>query len=59
MFSSIFLFELKRWIKNPAFYIYGALFFAFALFSMSTSLGVFDQATATTSNPVYANSTKC
>ncbi|TDS07539.1 ABC transporter permease/M1 family aminopeptidase [Sphingobacterium paludis] len=56
MFSSIFLFELKRWIKNPAFYIYAALFFAFALFSMSTSLGVFDQATASTSNPVYANS---
>lgn len=56
MFSSIFKFELRRWVKNPAFYIYGALFFTFAIFSMGTNLGVFDQATSTTSNPVYANS---
>ncbi len=56
MFSSIFMFELRRWIKNPALYIYGGLFFAFAIFSMGANLGVFDQATATTSNPVYANS---
>ncbi|MFD2968946.1 ABC transporter permease/M1 family aminopeptidase [Sphingobacterium bambusae] len=56
MFSAIFTFELKRWFKNPAFYIYGVLFFVFALFTMGSSLGVLDQATATTSSPVYANS---
>jgi len=56
MFSQIFSFEIKRWIKNPAFYIYVAVFFAFALFIMGSALGMFDNVTVTTSNPVYANS---
>jgi len=56
MFSQIFLFEIKRWVKNPAFYIYAAVFFGFAILVMGTNIGLFDNVTVTASDPVYANS---
>lgn len=56
MFSTIFKFEVKRWFNNPAFYIYCLVFFLISLGIMAASLGIFDGATATTSNPVKANS---
>lgn len=56
MFSTIYYFEVRRWLANPAFYLYFALFFGLALFTMASALGVFDAVTVTTSSPVYINS---
>ncbi|MHC8949507.1 ABC transporter permease/M1 family aminopeptidase [Sphingobacterium hungaricum] len=56
MFSTIYFFELKRWFKNPAFYIYVALFFSLSLFIVASSLGVFDGVTASTSGMTTINS---
>ncbi|SEL16762.1 ABC transporter permease/M1 family aminopeptidase [Parapedobacter koreensis] len=56
MFSTIFNFEVKRWVKNWPFFIYFVLFFGLALLMMASALGVFDGVTVTTSSPVYVNS---
>lgn len=56
MFSTIYYFEVRRWLTNPTFYVYFAIFFGLALFTMAASLGVFDGVTVTTSSPVYVNS---
>lgn len=56
MFSTIYYFEVRRWLQNPVFYLYFALFFGLALFTMASALGVFDSVTVTTSSPVYINS---
>lgn len=58
MFKPIFLFELNRWIKNPIFYVYIGLFFAFSILIMGSSLGIFDKATVTASTPLWLNSPK-
>jgi ABC-2 type transport system permease protein len=42
MFGTIFTFEIKRWFKNTAFYIYLGIFFGLSLFIMGSSLGIFD-----------------
>lgn len=56
MFSTIFLFELKRWLKNPTFYIYIVIFFGLSMLMMGSSLGIFDSFTTTTSSNAVANS---
>ena len=56
MLGTLFNFELKRWFKNPAFYVYAAIFFALSLFIMASSLGVFDSFKTTTSSNALANS---
>ena len=56
MFGTIFTFELKRWLKNPAFYIYVAIFFGLSLLLMGSSLGIFDSFKTTTSSNAMANS---
>ncbi|MFD1167239.1 M1 family aminopeptidase [Sphingobacterium daejeonense] len=56
MFSTIFLFEIKRWLKQPVFYVYCAIYFALAFFTVISNLGAFDAITSTTSDPVYVNS---
>ena len=56
MFGTIFTFELKRWLKNPTFYIYCALFFAMGMGMVAASLGVFDGVTATTTSNEIVNS---
>ncbi|MFA5574725.1 MAG: M1 family aminopeptidase [Brumimicrobium sp.] len=55
MFRSIFLFEIKYWLKSWAFYIYIALFFLISMLLMMSSLGVFDNVKATTSTMTYMN----
>lgn len=55
MFSTIFAFEIKRWLKQPVFYVYCAIYFALAFFTTISSLGAFDSVTSTTSDPVYVN----
>ncbi|MEZ7506787.1 M1 family aminopeptidase [Flavobacterium sp. Arc2] len=56
MLGTIFTFELKRWFKNPSFYIYIAIFFILSMLMMASSLGVFDNVTVTTSSNALANS---
>jgi ABC-2 type transport system permease protein len=56
MLGTIFTFELKRWFKNPSFYIYIAIFFILSMLMMASSLGVFDNFTVTTSSNALANS---
>ncbi|MGL2962527.1 M1 family aminopeptidase [Flavobacterium sp. RSB2_4_14] len=56
MFGTIFTFELKRWLKNPSFYIYVAIFFGLSLLLMGSSLGIFDNFKTTTSSNAMANS---
>ncbi len=55
MFSAIFSFEIKRWLKQPVFYVYCAIYFALAYFTGLSSLGAFDAVTTTTDTPVYIN----
>lgn len=43
MFFAILKFELKYWLKNTAFYVYAALFFLFALFTMAGAAGFFGE----------------
>ncbi|WP_396155940.1 M1 family aminopeptidase [Flavobacterium sp.] len=56
MFGTLFTFELKRWLKNPTFYIFCGIFFALSLFLMASSLGVFDSFKTTTVSNTYSNS---
>ena len=56
MFATLFNFELKRWLKNPTFYIYITIFFVLTMGIMAGNLGVFDDLTSTTSSNSYANS---
>lgn len=56
MFSTIFFYELKYWLKRPATYIYMAIFFMLSLFMAATTAGIFDSITATTSSARIVNS---
>ncbi|WP_179353720.1 ABC transporter permease/M1 family aminopeptidase [Winogradskyella vidalii] len=56
MFSTIFSYELKYWLKRPATYIYMAIFFMLSLFMAATTAGIFDSITATTSSARIVNS---
>lgn len=56
MFSTIFKFEIKRWLNTPAFYIYCFVFFLLSVFVMASALGLFDAVTVSTSSPIKVNS---
>jgi len=56
MFSTIFKYELKYWIKNPAFYIYLAIFLFLALFIAASSAGIFDFLTVSAGSSKVVNS---
>ena len=56
MFSTIFFYELKYWLKQPAFYIYCVIFFVLALFLSATTAGIFDSITGTTGSSRIVNS---
>lgn len=56
MFSTIFNFEFKRWLKNPTFYIFILLFFLISGFIAAVSFGVFDSLTSTRGSNTMANS---
>ncbi|MBE7510433.1 MAG: hypothetical protein HS118_09585 [Bacteroidia bacterium] len=54
MFSYIFKYEIKYWLKNPSIYIYGLIAFLFGLLAMAGNAGVFGN---TSSNSIrVANS---
>lgn len=56
MFSTIFNFELKRWLKNPSFYIFLILFFLISGLFAAVTFGVFDSITASRGTNTMANS---
>ncbi|NQY30535.1 MAG: hypothetical protein HRT69_13825 [Flavobacteriaceae bacterium] len=56
MFSTIFKYEIKYWIKNPAVYIYMAIFSLLALTISAISAGFFDFITASTGSSIIVNS---
>ena len=56
MFSTIFNFEFKRWLKNPSFYIFMFLFFLISGFVAAVSFGVFYSITASRGSNTMANS---
>lgn len=55
-FNTLFKFELKYWLKNPATYIYSAVLLVISTLIMAGSLGVFDSSTATVASVRLANS---
>ncbi|NEV94386.1 hypothetical protein G3567_09550 [Psychroflexus sp. YR1-1] len=55
MFSKIFTFEIKSWLRTPITYIYAVIMFAFALITMASAGGLFDNFTVTTTSPTYQN----
>ena len=56
MFTTIFKYELKYWLKNPMFYIYLIIFFITALLTAAGVAGAFDGETIQNSIPKKANS---
>lgn len=48
MFREIFVYEIKRWLRLPLFYIYFAILFAFTFLIMAVAYGAFDSVSATT-----------
>jgi len=55
-FITLFKFELKYWLKNPATYIYAAVLFVISTLIMAGNLGVFDSNTASVASVRLANS---
>lgn len=56
MFSTIFYYELKYWLKKPAFYIYMGIFFLLAMLFSASSAGIFDSVTVSTGSSNVVNS---
>tara|TARA_R110002096_G_scaffold99646_1_gene220738 strand:- start:3550 stop:7191 length:3642 start_codon:yes stop_codon:yes gene_type:complete len=56
MFSTIFYYELKYWLKKPAFYIYMGIFFLLAMLFSASSAGIFDGVTVSTGSSNVVNS---
>ncbi|MGZ2372018.1 M1 family aminopeptidase [Ancylomarina sp. YFZ004] len=55
-FITLFKFELKYWLKNPATYVYAAVLLVISTLIMAGNIGVFDSNTATTASVRLANS---
>lgn len=55
-FLTLFKFEIKYWLKNPATYVYAGVLFALSILIMAGNLGVFDSNTATVASIRLANS---
>jgi ABC-2 type transport system permease protein len=55
-FITLFKFELKYWLKNPATYVYAAVLLVISTLIMAGNIGVFDSNTATTASVRFANS---
>lgn len=56
MFSTIFNFELKRWLKGASFYIFLSIFFLIALLFGCITFGVFESISSVRNTNAYANS---
>lgn len=58
MFSKIFSFELKYWLKSPLLYTYAVIMFVISMFIMASAVGVFDDNTVTVTGISKINSAK-
>lgn len=56
MLSSIYLYELKYWLRKPIIYIYFGVFFCFSLVSFLGTGGFFDEPIKTTETVRFLNS---
>ncbi|MEQ9308169.1 MAG: M1 family aminopeptidase [Balneolaceae bacterium] len=56
MFLNIFIYEVKAWFKRPLFYIYGAIIFLLAAFSMAAAAGIFEGITVAINSVTIVNS---
>ncbi len=56
MFSTIFLHELKYWLKKPVTYIYATIFFVLAVFMSASTAGIFDFLTVSAGSSKIVNS---
>ena len=56
MFSTIFNFELKRWLKGASFYIFLAIFFLISLLFSAINYGFFESVSAVRNTNEFANS---
>ena len=56
MFSTIYNYELKYWLKKPSFYIYLAIFFGLGILIAAASAGIFDSITVSTGSSKIVNS---
>ena len=56
MFTTIFLYELKYWFRQPSIYIYAALFLLIATGSMAAQAGIFGERLAVPGLEPLANS---
>ncbi|QZO99880.1 hypothetical protein K6T44_00905 [Riemerella anatipestifer] len=54
--KTIFIFELKRWLKNWVLYLYLLIFFSLGFLISAMALGYFDNLSATTSSNKFVNS---
>ncbi len=56
MFSTIYNYELKYWLKKPSFYIYLFIFFGLGILMAAASAGIFDSITVSTGSSKIVNS---
>ncbi len=56
MFLSIYLFEIRYWLRKPLFYIYAGILFFLSTFIMAAAAGIFEGITATINSVTIVNS---
>ncbi|MEP1152447.1 MAG: M1 family aminopeptidase [Balneola sp.] len=56
MFYSIFSFEIRSWLRKPAFYVFGGVMFTISVFIMSAAAGIFEGITASINSVTIVNS---
>lgn len=56
MFSKIFTYEIKHWLKQPSVWIYAAIFFLFGFGAMAISADILGEVSATRGSRAFANS---
>ena len=56
MFSTIYLHEIKTWLKKPMFYIFASIMFLLGVLIMAIGLGVFSSDNVTVTSNSYLNS---
>lgn len=56
MFTTIFKYELKYWLRNSSFYIYVFLFLIISILLSAASAGIFESNTATNGASIIVNS---
>ncbi|MTI87163.1 MAG: hypothetical protein FH748_04255 [Balneolaceae bacterium] len=56
MFSTIYYFELRYWLRKPSFYIYSGILFLLSVFTMSAAAGLFESLSVSMNTITIVNS---